>query len=53
MAQFNDDEVTDIKIHALDTCPNCGSRNLEEQDYTIKDEYDYRVVVKKIRNRFI
>ena len=53
MAPFSEDEVTDTQVHELEACPNCGSHNLEEMDYTIKDEYDYKVVVKKIRNRFI
>lgn len=53
MAPFSEDEVTDTQVHELEACPNCGSHNLEEIDYTIKDEYDYKVVVKKIRNRFI
>ena len=53
MAPFSDDEITDTQVHELEACPNCGSHNLEEMDCTIKDEYDYKVIVKKIRHRFI
>lgn len=53
MAPFSDDEITDTEVHKLEECPNCGSHNLEEVDCTIKDEYDYKVIVKKIRHRFI
>ena len=53
MKSFSDEEVTQTETHTLDTCPECGSHNLEEMDCTIKDEYDYEVVVKKIRHRFL
>lgn len=52
MKPFADDEITDTVIHSINTCPDCNSSNLEEIDEKIKDEYEYTVVVKKIRHRF-
>ena len=52
MEPFADDEITDTVIHSINTCPDCNSSNLEEIDEKIKDEYEYTVVVIKIRYRF-
>lgn len=53
MASFTEEEVTETEVHALDTCPVCGGHNLEELEISIKDEYDYEVIVRKIRHKFI
>lgn len=53
MKSFNDTEISETQLHTLDSCPECGSHNLEEMSCSIKDEYDYEVVVKKIRHRFL
>lgn len=53
MASFSEDEITDTEVHELESCPECGSHNLEETGCRIKDEFDYDVIVKKTRHRFI
>lgn len=52
MAPFVEEEITDTVVHSLNTCSDCNSSNLEETGEKIKDEYEYKVVVKKIRHRF-
>lgn len=53
MSSFNDSDVTEVEVHQLESCPECGSHNLEEMESIVKDEYDYEVTVKKVRHRFI
>ncbi len=53
MPHFSEDEITEVISHLLEQCPNCGSFNLKEISIAIKDEYDYEVIVKKIRHKFV
>ena len=52
LERFHDDEVTDYVDHKTDTCPVCHTPMVINGEGTIKDEYDFRIVVKKIRHRF-
>lgn len=53
MTSFFDEELTATVKHTLDSCPKCGSQDLDNINTVIKDEYDYQVVVKKVRHKFI
>ena len=53
LSQFEDSEITDIETHKIDVCPNCGSEMIETSNVKEKDELDFKIIVKKIRHRFI
>ncbi len=49
---FNEDEITETIDHKVEICPNCGTTMEIKNDGVIKDEFDFKVVVRKIRHRF-
>ncbi len=52
LGKFNNEEINDEVIHALDECPNCNS-SLEITGEIFKDELSYRFVPIKRRHRFL
>lgn len=54
LEHFKDDEVTEIIEEELEQCPKCTSEELEVTGKTIiKDEYQYKIIVDKIRHKYI
>lgn len=53
LSAFNEDEITEVQVHKVTTCPKCGVTMEETKEVTFKDEYDFKVIVKKIRHRFM
>lgn len=49
---FWDEEVTDFQDHQIEICSQCGHKMDSVGAVTIKDEVEFKVVVKKIRHRF-
>lgn len=52
LEKFDDDEVNDLEIHTLVSCPECGE-NLIETGEICKDELSFRFVPIKRRHKFI
>lgn len=52
LEKFNDDEITDYVDHKIEKCSHCGAIMNVHGEATIKDECEFKVVVKKIRHRF-
>lgn len=50
---FSVEEITHTVDHKVSECPQCGSDMDATGETVFKDEYDFDVVVKKIRHRFI
>lgn len=50
---FDEGEITDTEDHRIMECPQCGARMDETENIVFKDEYEFKVVVKKIRHRFM
>lgn len=53
LSAFDEEEITDTVDHKIMECPKCGSRMDETEDIVFKDEYEFKVVIKKTRHRFI
>ena len=52
LERFNDDEITETVDHKVDTCPSCANKMEIKDEGIIKDEFDFKIVVRKIRHRF-
>lgn len=52
LEKFEDEEITEIKKHPLDECPNCHAKNLEVIDTKERDELDFEIIIKKIRHQY-
>lgn len=50
---FDEEEITDYVDHSIDTCSLCHTPMDETTHIKLKDEWDFKIVVKKIRHRFI
>lgn len=50
---FSETEITDTIDHKIIECPKCGSEMNDTDKIVFKDEYDFKIIVKKIRHRFI
>lgn len=51
--RFEDDEVDEIIEHKITECPQCHSIMLNTDNIKIRDEYQFKLIVKKIRHKFI
>lgn len=50
---FSEDDITERRIHELQTCPHCGSQEILKTEESVhKDELDYEVVVIKRRHYY-
>lgn len=52
LERFLDEEITDYVDHKVERCSNCGEKMNINGKAVIKDECEFKVVVKKIRHRF-
>lgn len=52
LERFTEDELTDYEEHALESCPCCNGTLEKTGEVIEKDEFDYEVVVKKMRHVF-
>lgn len=53
MEAFTEEEITEHEKHSPETCPYCGSADLEETESEVtKDELDYEIVVVKKRHHY-
>lgn len=50
---FDEKDITDYRDHRIDECPICHSPMNDTTTIRYKDEWDFKVIVKKIRHRFI
>lgn len=50
---FSEEEITDTIDHKIIECPKCGSEMNDTDEIVFKDEYDFKISIKKIRHRFI
>ena len=54
LEHFEEEELTEIIEERIETCPYCTCDELEETGNTIiKDEYEYRIIVDKIRHKYV
>lgn len=53
MSAFDEDEITNTEVHKIVKCPQCGTKMDDTENTVYKDEYEFKVIVKKIRHRFI
>lgn len=53
MSAFDEDEITDTEDHKIVKCPKCGTKMDDTENTVYKDEFEFKVIVKKIRHRFI
>lgn len=51
LAPFDEQEITDRVDHKVTLCPECGTPLMNEV-YSYKDEYEFKIIVKKIRHYF-
>jgi DNA-directed RNA polymerase subunit RPC12/RpoP len=52
LERFHDAEVNDIAEHALEECPYCGGKDLQDTGAIEKDCLDYKITVEKTRHVF-
>lgn len=52
LKKFDDAEVTEVKEHIIEKCPNCKSRDLTLTDVKVRDEFDISIKIRKIRHKF-
>lgn len=52
LVAFSDEEINEVQEHTLEACPNCGGTMVQLEQNLCKDEWDYEVIVRKIRHRF-
>lgn len=50
---FEEDEITEHADHIVDTCSICHGKMEETAECICKDEFDFEVVLKKKRHRFV
>ncbi|RHT97339.1 hypothetical protein DW716_23885 [Absiella sp. AM27-20] len=53
LSAFQDDEITEYVDHTIDVCSVCGETMVKTAKYVYKDEFEFDVILKKIRHRFI
>lgn len=53
LSAFQEDEITEYVDHTLDVCSLCGEALEKTARYVYKDEFDFEVILKKKRHRFI
>lgn len=53
LSAFDEDEITDTEDHKIVKCPKCGTKMDDTENIVYKDEFEFKVIVKKIRHRFI
>ena len=53
LSRFNDNEITETKEHRIDICSLCNSAMTPTGKVVVKDEFELKITVKKIRHAFI
>lgn len=50
---FEESEITEYIDHTVDVCSTCGTPMVQTENFVYKDEFDFKVILKKKRHRFI
>lgn len=53
LSVFEDDEVDEIIEHKIAECPQCHCTMLNTNNIKLRDEYQFKLIVKKVRHKFI
>lgn len=54
LEKFQKEEVTKVIKETLEKCKYCNANSLEQTgNVIVKDEYEYRIIVEKIRHEFV
>ena len=53
LSRFEDDEITEIVEHKKEVCSLCSSEMVPTGKVIYKDEFEFKIVLKKIRHAFI
>ena len=52
LKKFEEEEITEVEEHKLDSCSECGSKDLEYIETETRDELDFKITIIKKRHNF-
>ena len=52
LEKFSEEEITEVKEYKLNSCTDCGCKDLEFIGIEEHDELDFEIIIKKIRHKF-
>lgn len=53
LSKFDDNEIDEVIEHKIKECPNCHFPMINTDNMKIRDEYQFKLIVRKVRHKFI